>query len=129
MADSESEEVLGALEFRHGTGAADRDRLPAEEKACRPPPATGARRSVPGSRPLYAAYSCPMARPRQFDEEEAVRAARDQFWTVGFHGTSIDDLSAATGLGRGSLYAAFGGKRALLSTTFRLCSGSPNRVR
>ncbi|SOD90158.1 TetR/AcrR family transcriptional regulator [Streptomyces sp. Ag109_G2-15] len=54
-----------------------------------------------------------MARPRQFDEEEAVRAARDQFWDVGYHGTSIDDLSAATGLGRGSLYAAFGGKRAL----------------
>ncbi|MCZ0991095.1 TetR family transcriptional regulator [Streptomyces diastatochromogenes] len=54
-----------------------------------------------------------MARPRQFDEEEAVRAARDQFWAVGYHGTSIDDLSAATGLGRGSLYAAFGGKRAL----------------
>lgn len=54
-----------------------------------------------------------MARPRQFDEEEAVRAARDLFWDVGYHGTSIDDLSAATGLGRGSLYAAFGGKRAL----------------
>lgn len=54
-----------------------------------------------------------MARPRQFDEDEVVRAARDQFWSVGYNGTSIDDLSAVTGLGRGSLYGAFGDKHAL----------------
>ncbi|PBD02160.1 TetR family transcriptional regulator [Streptomyces sp. Ag82_O1-15] len=54
-----------------------------------------------------------MARPRQFDEEEVVRAAREQFWSVGYSGTSIDDLSAVTGLGRGSLYGAFGDKHAL----------------
>ncbi|BAC68415.1 TetR family transcriptional regulator [Streptomyces avermitilis] len=54
-----------------------------------------------------------MARPRQFDEEEVVRAARDQFWSVGYNGTSIDDLSAVTGLGRGSLYGAFEDKHAL----------------
>ncbi|MGW0631214.1 TetR/AcrR family transcriptional regulator [Streptomyces sp. NPDC001984] len=55
-----------------------------------------------------------MARPRQFDEEEVVHAARDQFWSVGYNGTSLDDLSAVTGLGRGSLYGAFGDKHALL---------------
>ncbi|MFJ3306643.1 TetR/AcrR family transcriptional regulator [Streptomyces sp. NPDC086549] len=54
-----------------------------------------------------------MARPRQFDEEEVVQAARDQFWSVGYNGTSIDDLSAVTGLGRGSLYGAFGDKHVL----------------
>ncbi|MFF2996644.1 TetR/AcrR family transcriptional regulator [Streptomyces sp. NPDC057950] len=54
-----------------------------------------------------------MARPRQFDEEEVVQAARDQFWSVGYNGTSMDDLSAVTGLGRGSLYGAFGGKHDL----------------
>ncbi|MCF3131130.1 TetR/AcrR family transcriptional regulator [Streptomyces olivochromogenes] len=54
-----------------------------------------------------------MARPRQFDEEEVVKAARDQFWSVGYNGTSMDDLSAATGLGRGSLYGAFGDKHGL----------------
>ncbi|MFF7188966.1 TetR/AcrR family transcriptional regulator [Streptomyces sp. NPDC008222] len=42
-----------------------------------------------------------------------MRAARDQFWSVGYSGTSVDDLSAATGLGRGSLYKAFGDKHAL----------------
>ncbi|MFF5017715.1 TetR/AcrR family transcriptional regulator [Streptomyces sp. NPDC001165] len=54
-----------------------------------------------------------MARPRHFDEEEVVHAARDQFWSVGYNGTSMDDLSAVTGLGRGSLYGAFGDKRTL----------------
>jgi TetR/AcrR family transcriptional repressor of nem operon len=54
-----------------------------------------------------------MARPREFDEEKVVQAARDQFWLYGFEGTSLDDLTVATGLGRGSLYAAFNGKRAL----------------
>lgn len=62
---------------------------------------------------MYAEYSYPMARPRQFDEDEVVRAARDQFWSAGYNGTSVDDLSAVTGLGRGSLYGAFGDKHAL----------------
>ncbi|MCX4410045.1 TetR/AcrR family transcriptional regulator [Streptomyces sp. NPDC059837] len=54
-----------------------------------------------------------MSRPRQFDDEEVVRAARDQFWSHGYDRTSIDDLSAVTGLGRGSLYGAFGDKHTL----------------
>ena len=36
------------------------------------------------------------------------------FWAKGFKATSLDDLCAATRLSRSSLYAAFGGKRALL---------------
>ena len=35
------------------------------------------------------------------------------FWTSGFAATSLDDLMRATGLGKGSLYGAFGDKRAL----------------
>ncbi|MCV7278463.1 TetR/AcrR family transcriptional regulator [Mycolicibacterium flavescens] len=54
-----------------------------------------------------------MPRPRQFDEAEVIAAARDQFWRRGYAGTSIDDLTAATGLGKGSLYGAFGDKREL----------------
>ncbi len=54
-----------------------------------------------------------MARPRKFDEGQVVQAARDQFWLHGFNGTSLDDLTNATGLGRGSLYAAFTDKRTL----------------
>jgi TetR/AcrR family transcriptional regulator, copper-responsive repressor len=37
----------------------------------------------------------------------------DVFWTEGFAAASLDELSAATGLNRPSLYGAFGDKRAL----------------
>lgn len=59
-----------------------------------------------------------MARPRKFDEQTVVRAARDQFWRTGYTATSLDDLMAATGLGRASIYAAFGDKHALFVRAF-----------
>ncbi len=55
-----------------------------------------------------------MARPREFDADAALERAMQAFWAKGFKATSLDDLCAATGLSRSSLYAAFGGKRALL---------------
>ena len=54
-----------------------------------------------------------MARPRKFDEQQVLEAARDQFWKNGYAATSLDDLTKATGLGKGSLYGAFGGKHQL----------------
>jgi AcrR family transcriptional regulator len=54
-----------------------------------------------------------MARPRKFVEDQVIEAARDQFWAHGYAGTSLDDLVAVTGLGRGSLYGAFGDKHAI----------------
>ncbi|MDT5127434.1 MAG: TetR/AcrR family transcriptional regulator, transcriptional repressor for nem operon [Mycobacterium sp.] len=54
-----------------------------------------------------------MPRPRKFDEDTVVAAARDRFWNGGYAATSVDDLTAATGLGKGSLYGAFGDKHAL----------------
>jgi AcrR family transcriptional regulator len=59
------------------------------------------------------AYIGPMARPRSFDPDEALNLARDVFWRKGFQGTSLDDITAATGLAKPSLYAAFGDKNAL----------------
>ncbi|MEY2589100.1 MAG: TetR/AcrR family transcriptional regulator, transcriptional repressor for nem operon, partial [Acidimicrobiaceae bacterium] len=44
-----------------------------------------------------------MARPREFDEKKVLRAAREQFWSVGYAGTTMDAIAAATGLGKGSL--------------------------
>ncbi len=52
-------------------------------------------------------------RPRSFDPDEALGRATERFRTHGFAGTSLDDLSVATGLARPSLAAAFGDKRAL----------------
>ncbi|MET0898998.1 MAG: TetR/AcrR family transcriptional regulator [Mycobacterium sp.] len=54
-----------------------------------------------------------MARPRAFDESAVISAAREKFWSCGYAATSVDDLSAATGLGKGSLYGAFGDKHGL----------------
>jgi len=52
-------------------------------------------------------------RPRAYDPQAALLRARDTFWRTGFAGTSLDEISAATGMNRPSLYAAFGDKRAL----------------
>lgn len=54
-----------------------------------------------------------MARTREFDEDTVVKALRDVFWEGGYDGTSYTDIMKATGLQKGSLYAAFGDKRAL----------------
>jgi TetR/AcrR family transcriptional regulator, copper-responsive repressor len=52
-------------------------------------------------------------RPRGFEADTALVQAMDVFWSEGFAATSLDDVSAATGLNRPSLYGAFGDKRAL----------------
>lgn len=54
-----------------------------------------------------------MARTREFDTDAAVAAAMEAFRRTGFEGTSMRDLSEATGLGSGSIYAAFGSKEGL----------------
>ena len=59
-----------------------------------------------------------MARPREFDEDAVVAAARDRFWDAGYAATSLSDLTAATGLGKASLYGAFGDKRTLYLRVF-----------
>jgi AcrR family transcriptional regulator len=52
-------------------------------------------------------------RPRSFDTDEVLGRARDMFWRHGFAATSMDQLSAATGLHKPSLYGAFGDKKQL----------------
>ena len=58
-----------------------------------------------------------MARPREFDEEDVLDAAKRVFWAKGYEGASITDLVGATGLRAGSLYNAFGGKKDLYLAT------------
>jgi len=58
-------------------------------------------------------------RPRAFEPETALQRAMDVFWTEGFSAASLDEISAATGLNRPSLYGAFGDKRALYIQAYR----------
>ena len=52
-----------------------------------------------------------MGKLPKFDMDEVLIKTMDQFWRHGYSATSIRDLENATGLFRGSLYHAFGGKR------------------
>jgi len=52
-------------------------------------------------------------RPRGFDTDKVLGRVRDTFWKHGYAGTSMDQLSAATGLHKPSLYGAFGDKKRL----------------
>jgi TetR/AcrR family transcriptional repressor of nem operon len=54
-----------------------------------------------------------VARPRAFDEDQAVDCALNLFWRRGYEATSVRDVLQHTGLGQGSLYAAFGDKHGL----------------
>ena len=56
-------------------------------------------------------------RPRQYDPDQALARAAETFWKNGYAATSLDDLAAATGMNRPSLYAAFGDKRDLYIKT------------
>lgn len=55
----------------------------------------------------------PMGRPRAFSESDVVVSASAVFARRGFAATSVDDLVRATGVGRASLYGAFGSKDGL----------------
>lgn len=60
-----------------------------------------------------------MGRPKEFDEFEALMKAMRLFWVHGYKATSIQDLVDGMGIGRGSLYGTFGGKRSLFVRALR----------
>ena len=58
-------------------------------------------------------------RPRAYQPDVALGKALDLFRRDGFAATSLDDLSAATGMNRPSLYGAFGDKRELFIKSYQ----------
>ncbi|MFG2020738.1 TetR/AcrR family transcriptional regulator [Actinomadura geliboluensis] len=54
-----------------------------------------------------------MARPRQFDEQDAVTRATGLFWRRGYNATSVRDLGAELELTPSSLYRTFTDKHTL----------------
>jgi TetR/AcrR family transcriptional regulator, transcriptional repressor for nem operon len=62
-------------------------------------------------------------RPREFDHDEVLRVAFDQFWRKGVRGTSLSDIARDAGVQRGSLYNAFGSKEALFLVAYERYAG------
>ena len=54
-----------------------------------------------------------MGRTREFDDEAVLDRASEVFWRLSYDAVTVQDLESATGLGRGSLYNAFGDKEGL----------------
>lgn len=54
-----------------------------------------------------------MARPREFDIDQAMDGAMEIFWRQGYKATNLPDLLAAMGLTRGSFYKAFEDKESV----------------
>jgi len=58
-----------------------------------------------------------MARPTEFDRQQALQAAMHLFWRQGYTATSLQQLLTSMKISRSSLYAAFGDKRQLFMET------------
>lgn len=54
-----------------------------------------------------------MVGQRQFDERRALERAREVFWSKGYGATTMQDIAAASGVLRGSLYNAYRDKETL----------------
>jgi len=64
-----------------------------------------------------------MARPKEFNPDDAIERAMQVFWHKGYEATSMEDLLSAMDLSRGSLYDTFGDKRQLfLKVVDRYCT-------
>ena len=79
------------------------------QKSRKPPPPAKSEAEPPKRR----------GRPRAYQPEVALGKALDLFRKDGFAATSLDDLSAATGMNRPSLYGAFGDKRDLYIKSYQ----------
>lgn len=62
-------------------------------------------------------------RPREFDHDDVLRVAFEQFWRKGVRATSLTEIAREAGVQRGSLYNAFGSKEALFLTAYERYAG------
>ena len=70
-----------------------------------------------------------MGRPAQFNRDDALRVAMDEFWRHGYEATSVKLLSEILGITRSSFYNSFGGRDALFIEALDLYnSKSPDRA-
>ena len=65
--------------------------------------------SSPSAKPVAK----PRGRPLAFNQDKALDAALKVFWSHGYEGTSMAELTGALGINKPSIYAAFGNKEEL----------------
>lgn len=58
-------------------------------------------------------------RPKSYDDAQVLTEAMRTFWEQGYEATSYADLEKSTGLGRQSLYGAFGDKKSLFTAALK----------
>ncbi|CDG21574.1 Transcriptional regulator, TetR-family [Xenorhabdus poinarii G6] len=58
-------------------------------------------------------------RPKEYDDQKVIESAMNVFWNNGYEASSTQLLCQETGLGRGSLYHAFGNKQGLYEKALR----------
>jgi TetR/AcrR family transcriptional regulator, transcriptional repressor for nem operon len=61
-------------------------------------------------------------KPKSFDPEKTLAVIAETFARYGYEGTTLDELSRSTGLGKQSLYNAYGDKKAMVAKALR-CFG------
>ncbi|MCO1577926.1 TetR/AcrR family transcriptional regulator [Crossiella sp. SN42] len=68
-----------------------------------------------------------IGRPREFDLDQALDRALEVFWRHGYEGAAMSDLTAAMGINRPSLYAAYGNKESLFRKALERYTEGPAR--
>ncbi|MBV1934422.1 MAG: TetR/AcrR family transcriptional regulator, partial [Parvibaculaceae bacterium] len=70
-----------------------------------------------------------MGRPAQFNRNNALQVAMDEFWRHGYEATSVKSLSEILGITRSSFYNSFGSRDALFIEALALYnSQSPDHA-
>jgi AcrR family transcriptional regulator len=74
---------------------------------------------------MAGARRATIGRPREFDADAALERAMRVFWEQGYEGASLTDLTAAMGITRTSMYAAFGNKEELFRRALERYAAGP----
>src|SRR3954469_6207655 len=78
-----------------------------------------------GRQHFFKGVAVPSGRTRQFDVDQALGRALEVFWARGYEGATLPELTAAMGINRPSLYAAFGNKEQLFRKALNRYQAGP----